>query len=321
MIVNTTSIDLNVENNIGKLLRDSVLLDIETTGFSKTFNDIISISFFVFEGCEYKIHQVFCEYIADEKEALKYFKELINNKKYIITYNGNTFDIPFINEKFNKYDLNYNLNHFIKIDLYNHLRHISKKIEINDLKLKTVERYFKINRVDTFSGEDITVLYEAFKIDPKKEFYSLILSHNYEDVFNLQFLLKYILGLYDYVIYNDNIIILINNDNIKIKNKILSCKFNAIPNMKLNHFHKSQNYSVEFDLDSQTIKIDIHTEFFKDDNIDEFYYVDNTTFILNSYVSLHSIKKNLIPLKFNGKMYYDNINKIIYKIIEEVFND
>jgi hypothetical protein len=69
----------------------------------------------------------------------------------------------------------------------------------------------------------------------------------------------------------------------------------------------------------QTLKIDIPLNIYKDNNIREFYYLDNDEYNIDNYTSIKGLKRNLIPIKLNNKMYYDNINRIVKEIVEEGF--
>ena len=46
---------------------------------------------------------------------------LIKSKTYIITYNGNSFDIPFLAEKAEQNNIDIDFDSLIKIDLYNYI--------------------------------------------------------------------------------------------------------------------------------------------------------------------------------------------------------
>ncbi len=321
MIINFTEIDdIKTDNKyMDKLLKESVFFDIETSGLSHKFSSIISITILLFLDNKFKICQLYCEHKIDEKDMIKYFKDLLKNKKYLITYNGNTFDIPFVMNKALLHNINLNLNDYIKIDIYNDMRILRDTIIIDNLKLKTVETYFNLKRYDTFTGEDITVLYEAYCIDPKKEFIQLILQHNYEDVFNLPLIFKEILNLYDEIITKDNLLLKINYKGFTIKKNTLICNINIITNIPSDYIHQSLNYDLFLDIKSQQLKIKIPINFFKNKEIDQFYYLKNEDFNLTSYTGIEGINKNLIPLKFDDIMFNDNIIRIINNILNSIF--
>ncbi len=320
MIINENDIgDITDNHYLNEIYKESIFIDIETTGLSRKYSDIISITLIVYEDGKYKIYQIFCQYKVDQGPALKYLKDFLNRKKYIITYNGNSFDIPFLAEKAEQNNVNLDFDSIIKIDLYNCMKKFKNQIKTVDLKLKTVEEYFDIGRNDTLSGKDVLTLYEAYRLEPRKEFSFLILQHNYEDVYNLPFVMNNILDLYNEVIYFNDLIITINNNDFLVKNNSLMCKFNIITNLSKDFINHSMNYNLKLSVNSQCLDIKIPLNFFKDENIKEFYYLDNNEYKIRSYTAIKGIKRNLVPIKINNKLYYDNINSIIRNIIEDVF--
>ncbi|WP_326908524.1 ribonuclease H-like domain-containing protein [Sedimentibacter sp. MB31-C6] len=321
MIVNCNKINNNLSDNlyINKLLKDSFFLDIETTGLSRKFSMIISITVMLYIDNNFKIYQLFCENKTDEKEILKYLKDLINDKNFVITYNGNSFDIPFLIGKYLQNEITFDFNKYIKIDLYNDMRHVRNKIQIENLKLKTVERYFNIKREDAISGQDVTVLYEAYKIDPKKEFSFLILQHNYKDVYNLSMLFNNIFSLYDETLFYNGLIVKINYTDFSIKKNTLYGKFYIISKFKADYIHPSLNFDLKLNSQDQILDIQISVGFYKDEKVKEFYYIDNNDFNINTYTAIKGIKNNLIPIKINDKFYTQNIINITKKILDSLF--
>lgn len=308
-----------INENLSFLLNEAFFIDIETSGLSREYSNIISITILMYEKGNCYIHQIFCEYKIDEPEALKYLRDLVKTKKYIITYNGNSFDIPFLISKYKKYEIVYDFNVFIKIDLYYWMRSLKYKLEIENLKLKTVEKYFNIKREDTLNGEDIITLYEAFKIEPRKEFSSLILNHNYEDVFNLPILINNIINSYDEILFFKNLVVMINHEDFIIKKNSLICKFNIITNHITDYIHSSINFNLKVDSVSQTMELVIPLGFYKDDRIHGFYFIDNNEYNVNSYTALDGIKRNLMPIKFDDKIFYSNIINLVKTIVDTIF--
>ena len=319
MFITQNDINNLTDNHyLNEIYKESIFIDIETTGLSRTYSNIISITVLLFENDTYKIYQIFCQYKVDQPQALKYLKDLIKSKTYIITYNGNSFDIPFLSEKAEQNNINIDFVSLIKIDLYNYMKRFKSNIHAVDLKLKTVEKYFDIERNDTLSGKDVLTLYEAYQLEPRKEFSYLILKHNYEDVYNLPFVMNNIIDLFDDVLYLKDLIITINNKDIAIKKNMLLCKFNVISNISKDFISHSMNYNMKLSLDSQTLEISMPLKFFSDENIKEFYYLDNDEYKIKCFTAIKGIKRNLIPIKINDKTYFDNINTLAREIIGDI---
>lgn len=320
MFINKSDINNITDNHyLNEIYKESIFIDIETTGLSRKYSDIISITVLLYEDDKYRIYQIFCQYKVDQPEALKYLKDLIKPQKYIITYNGNSFDIPFLAEKAEQSNIDINFDSLIKIDLYNYMQRFKNKIHAVDLKLKTVEKYFGIERNDTLGGKDVLTFYEAYQLEPRKEFSYLILRHNYEDVYNLPLVMNNIINLFDDVLYLKNLIITINNKDIAIKKNSLLCKFNVITNINKDFISHNINYNMKLSVDSQALEISIPLNFYKDKNIMEFYYLDNDEYKIQYFTAIKGIKRNLVPIKINDKVYYDNINNVVKKIMTSIF--
>jgi len=320
MIINDYEInDIRDNHRLDEIYKESLFIDIETTGLSKIYSDIISITLLVYKDDKFRIYQIFCQYKSDQPQTLKYLKDLMKSKKYIITYNGNSFDIPFLAEKSKQFGTGLDFESLTKIDLYLLMKKLKYKINIVDLKLKTVEGYFCIERNDTIGGMDVVTLYEAYKLEPRKEFSDLILLHNYEDVNNLPLVMNNIFALYDDVIYLRNLIVTINYDGLSIKKNLIQCNFNVITAIDKDFINHSINYDMILSVDNQTLVINIPLHTYKDETIGEFYYLDNNEYELKTYTGLKGIKRNLIPIRINDKIYIDNIKSIVRKILEEGF--
>lgn len=321
MIILDKEINLiDINPNLTDLYKEAFFIDIESTGLSRAYSDIISITLLLYEEGSYKIYQIFCEYKVDEQQALKYLKDLIKGKRYIITYNGNSFDLPFLEFKIQNYNLNFDFSNYIKIDLYSLARQLKTKIQCEDLKLKTIEKYFDINRNDTLDGKDIIMLYEAFRIEPRKEFSTLILQHNYEDVYNLPILFNQIINFYDDVLFFNNLIICINDD-FSIKKNTLICKYNIITSYKTDYIHNSINFNININNKASKIILQIPLGFYSDDKVSEFLFVDNSDYNIKLYSAIEGIKKNFIPIKFNDTIFNKNIVNIIKHVLNSTFEN
>jgi len=75
----------------------TVFLDIETTGLSPHFDDITVIS--LFDGKRPRA--------LIKGRDLKEFPRIIGKYSLIVTYNGATFDLPFLHRKFKRFNRNY----------------------------------------------------------------------------------------------------------------------------------------------------------------------------------------------------------------------
>lgn len=166
---------------------DSYLIfDIETTGFHRLKDHIVSVTCLYEAHGTLQISQWFAESPADEKDLLAALKPYFDAKPIHITYNGHSFDIPFLHTKYKYYNISTALNKSKCYDLYRFAR---KALQLDSYKLKQIEIALGIHREDQISGKDCTLMYEDFLKSHDSRLAELILIHNYEDVLNLAELL------------------------------------------------------------------------------------------------------------------------------------
>lgn len=172
---------------------DILYFDIETTGFSADVSSLYLI------GCCYKKdHQFhFIQWFADtydsEPDLLHSFFQLMEHFSALVHFNGDTFDIPYLEKKCAQYSLPYSFSSIQSIDIYKLISPYRKKLSFDNLKLKTIEKFLSIERNDNMDGKKLIKLYgtymqERFKNknpDKIEELQYLLLLHNQEDVQNL----------------------------------------------------------------------------------------------------------------------------------------
>lgn len=171
----------------------SVFLDIETTGLSPSHHAAILTGI----GCPQEerltVTQYFAHNPAEERDVLEStYAELCRNF-FWITYNGNAFDIPFLEKRMRKYGITEHLPFHQSFDLYRILRKFSPLPSIlPNLKQKTVENFLglAVDRTDEISGKESVQLYEQYIESPSASQRETILLHNRDDVIQLSRLLK-----------------------------------------------------------------------------------------------------------------------------------
>ena len=173
----------------------TVFMDIETTGFSRTYDTVYLIGLAFYRGGEFRVRPYLAAAEADEAKVLKSAVEDMMDFDTVVTYNGDMFDLPFIRERakrmrvwtdeMQRWDM-----HVDSIDLLRRYRRYQSFFGWPNLKLKTVEACLGISRQDPFDGGQlIEVFYEYTRTDDER-LESVLLLHNYEDIVNLLELLK-----------------------------------------------------------------------------------------------------------------------------------
>lgn len=162
--------------------KDIVLFDIETTGFAAEATKLYLIGCTYYKDNAWYIRQWFNDDDNSEKDILTDFMEFISSYKFIMHYNGDGFDIPYIQKKLTIHNIDYGFEHIESLDLYKQIKPFKDIFHIDNLKQKSVESYLSINRLDKYTGGDLIKVYYEFlqtKSGAKKQ---LLLQHNYEDL-------------------------------------------------------------------------------------------------------------------------------------------
>lgn len=180
-LFNPNKIHPFISDNLNAIL----VFDIETTGLHHKNAQVILIGYLYHKNNQLYIEQLFAETPSEEKEILITFKEIVENYPYLLSYNGNTFDIPFLRSRFKHHGINCPLDKSMNIDLLKVARQLSNELSLENYKLKTVEEFLGIYREDTISGKDSVDLYFSYVERPSEELKETILLHNFEDILYL----------------------------------------------------------------------------------------------------------------------------------------
>lgn len=166
------------------------IFDIETTGLSAhRGNKIILTACLIPDSKGVTITQFLAENPYEEDRVIMATMNFLKDESvdYLITYNGASFDIPFMKQRLATKNLPYVLNMY-EFDLYNFIRsNTGLKSQIGSLSQKNVERHFGIssNRKDVISGRESVKLFAEYAINQDSVIEKIILTHNREDVLQL----------------------------------------------------------------------------------------------------------------------------------------
>ena len=95
-----------------------LFLDIETTGFTAKTSYLYLIGCAYYQAGKWHTIQWLAEDYSQEATVLHAFFEFAKLYKYLIHFNGNHFDLPFIEQKCKQLSLPYTFEGFAGIDLY-----------------------------------------------------------------------------------------------------------------------------------------------------------------------------------------------------------
>ena len=178
---------------------DTLLFDIETTGFSAKKSDLYLIGVGYRRGDEAVIEQFLADDATEQVLLLERFAKLLESHATLLTYNGAGFDLPYLKEKFHSFASELHTapallhapassdlfsSHTIR-DLYKELTPLRGFLGLPNLKQKTVEAFLHLAREDTYSGGDLIPIYRHYAATHDDLPKGLLLLHNYEDVLGM----------------------------------------------------------------------------------------------------------------------------------------
>jgi len=171
--------------------KNSLIFDIETTGLNPHRNKVVLIGFIRFDRKNrLTLNQLFIEDFSEEAQMLSVFCRIAVSSGFYITYNGTSFDLPFLNTRMNQNSRIGHFDSFYNIDLMRVLKTKHFNFQLPDYKLKTVEKHMGLSRSDLVSGKESAELYEKYISSKDPGLKDKILLHNADDITNLYKLLK-----------------------------------------------------------------------------------------------------------------------------------
>lgn len=190
---------MNVDYPIEKFAdKDKILyFDIETTGLSRKYCSIYLIGAMYFDDGEWMYAQWFADNYNDEANIIMAFQKFIKDYECLIHFNGESFDIPFVKERAEKYNIDLDLGRLKSVDIYKDISSLKNILNLQNLKQKTLEEAIGIKRSDPFSGGELVEVYKEYvRTKDQKLIYPLLL-HNREDVLYMGKITE-LLNLYDF---------------------------------------------------------------------------------------------------------------------------
>ena len=168
---------------------DTLFFDIETTGFSAAHTQLYLIGCAARKSERLIIDQFFAESAGEEPHVLSAFLSELQKYKTVITFNGQTFDLPYLRAKNNMYHISNPFCDLCSMDLCQTAKQLKSLLSLDRYNLKSLEQFLGICRDDLCSGGELINIYKEFLSHPTEESLLLLKQHNYEDVLNLPFLL------------------------------------------------------------------------------------------------------------------------------------
>lgn len=159
-----------------------LFLDIETTGFTAKSSCLYLIGCAYYQAGKWHTIQWMAENYDQEAAVLTSFFEFARLYKYLIHFNGNNFDLPFLTQKCRQLSLPYTFDDFNGIDLYRRVAPYKFFLKLPNCKQKTLEQFLGTNRKDAFSGGELIGIYHDYVKSPTEFSEKALFLHNADDL-------------------------------------------------------------------------------------------------------------------------------------------
>ncbi len=183
------------EKTIPEKTDSFLFFDIETTGFSKdnTILYLIGCGYFIENG--FQFIQWFNDDGTSEEEILLAFHDILKQKDWqLVTFNGNSFDIPYLKRHYELNELPCDIESFPSLDFYQFLKPFQSLFQMTHGKQKDWEHFLELYREDIYDGGQLIAVYKEYLMNKEEALLHNLLLHNEEDLLGM----KYLLPLFSY---------------------------------------------------------------------------------------------------------------------------
>lgn len=162
-----------------------LFVDIETTGLSPSTASIYLMGCCYYDQGEWMIRQWLCETPEQEKDLLEAFVSHMQDYKTLIHFNGNQFDLPFIEKRASIHGISISFEGMNGIDIYKRIYPYRHFLRLSNCKQKTLEDFLSIHREDIYTGGELISVYKSFCKTKDAKALDLLLQHNRDDVYGM----------------------------------------------------------------------------------------------------------------------------------------
>lgn len=160
-----------------------LFFDLETTGLSSA-TPIFLIGTLRCTGEDFLITQFFARDYTEEKTMLHAFAELAHTHSALVTFNGKTFDLPYVRDRMVYHRLNIDLSHH-HVDLLIHARRWWRN-RLPNCQLQTLEYHLCHRaRVGDIPSSQIPATYHDFVRTRDAALLAPVIHHNALDVITM----------------------------------------------------------------------------------------------------------------------------------------
>lgn len=167
----------------------TIFIDIETTGLSSKTSSLYLIGCIYRQQDSFQLIQWFADAYVEEEELLRAFFQFCKGFNHMVHFNGNSFDIPYLQQKAAQYGLEDGFSGFGATDLYRRISPCKHFLKLPDCKQKTLETFLNVNREDVYQGGELISIYHDYVKNREAGLLHSLLLHNAEDIQGLVALL------------------------------------------------------------------------------------------------------------------------------------
>ena len=163
-------------------LDELLFFDIETTGFSGDRCQLYLIGCTYYKDNTWNLIQWFADTKAAEKDLLDHFFDFLKQYKTVVHFNGDGFDIPFLQKRCKHFNLPYSFSDVASFDIYKKVKPYRNLLGLDSLKQKSIERFLGIYREDQYHGGQLIDVYREYLHTHEKFLFDLLILHNADDL-------------------------------------------------------------------------------------------------------------------------------------------
>ena len=195
--------------------------DIETTGLSRNSTFLYLIGAVAYEENNWQMYQWMIENEEEEPELLKTFSEFLQDFSCTIQYNGDSFDQPYLDARYQIHGLSSPFAKLPSLDLYRELKPLKGLLKLSRMNQPSMESFLGITERNYCDGGACIRLYKQFASGKKPEAAEIVMGHNREDLLGLGkiFSMLSYLALFneDYEALNNRVRLLVKLQNGRLK--------------------------------------------------------------------------------------------------------
>lgn len=172
-----------------------LFFDIETTGLSAYSSVLYLIGTGYFSNGKFHFRQWLSESLRDEADMLKAFFRYAASFDTLLHFNGETFDIRYLEDVAKQYSIPCPLCDMDSFDILKKIRKRKELFGLENYRQKTVEKFLGIQREDRYSGGELISVYEDFTETKDENEKRFLLLHNEDDLKGMPSILPVLLYL------------------------------------------------------------------------------------------------------------------------------